>query len=471
MARLFLSVCTVLVVAVLGRADDEGSTTLYPAPLPSPALKFRLLPDLRSQTTGDALPLYKEAVDKFQPLLNEASTRPGGYRIPTWVEKPLPDFPREEVRKTLEPFKDVLELVDKAARRERCLGDAPDGQSKDSNAPLLGQPYYLNELGSILALRARLEIADGNLTAALHTVQTGLAFAKHIGELERLRYGFSGPGIAQLMLRQLDDFVQQPKAPNLYWALTDLPRPLIDERKAVEQERLAMHRRFPGVAAGAADLNAGPLTDEQVQACVQVLLRYYRRPRPLIFELDIRSQLTKRLTDNYEEFKKVLLDQGRPKDKVEAMSYVQVALLAKLAEFDSVMDEQMKWYNEPYSKVADRLEVLDQRLKSAPEAKKLYAAEPMDLHDVHTAKALLERKINILRCLEAVRAYAAGRDGKLPASLDDIKDVPIPIDPVTGKAFVYQVTGDHASLEAPPSAGEGRRYFSDLAYEITIKQR
>jgi hypothetical protein len=272
------------------------------------------------------------------------------------------------------------------------------------------------------------------------------------------------------MLRQIDDFVQQPKAPNLYWALTDLPRPLIDERKAVQAERLALYRRFPGITAAAADLNAGPLTEEHVQACVQELLRYLRRPRPSVFDLQTRSQLTRRLTDYYDDYKKVLLDQGRPKDKVEAMPHVEVALVAKFAEFDLLMDEQMKWFNEPYYKVADRMQPLDRRLREAPEGKILNPVEPMNLNDVHTAKALLERKINILRCLEAVRAYAAGHAGKLPASLDDVKDVPIPIDPATGKAFVYQVTGDHATLEAPPSSAEGRRYFSDLAYEITIKR-
>src|SRR5260370_12542321 len=132
MSRFLLAVCTLLCAAVLAPAkdDDEAVVPLHPAPLPSPALKYHLLPDLRSQTTGDALPLYKEALEKFQPLLNDATTRPGGYRIPIWIEKPLPEFPREEVRKTLEPFKEVLELVDKASRCERCLGEAPDGQSK-----------------------------------------------------------------------------------------------------------------------------------------------------------------------------------------------------------------------------------------------------------------------------------------------------------------------------------------------------
>jgi hypothetical protein len=471
MARSWFAVCTLLVLAALGRAQDDDARMLHPAPLPSPALKYRLLPDLRDQTTGDALPLYKDALAKFQPLISEVNTRRGGNLIPTWVEKSLEDFPREEVRKTLEPFKEVLELLDKAARRERCLGENPEGKSKDGNTPLVGQAYYLNEMGNLLAVRARLQMADGDLAGALHTVQTGLAYAKHIGDLERLRSGFSGPGVAQIMLRQLDDFVQQPKAPNLYWALTDLPRPLIDERNAVEQERLTMRNRFPGVAAAAADLNAGPMKDEDVQACVQQLLRFYRRPRPLIFELDIRSQLSKRLTDNYEASKKMLLDQGRPKQKVEAMSYVQVALLAKFAEFDYFMDEQMKWYNVPYYQIADRLKELDKRLQNTPEAKRLYPAEPMNLRDVPTSRALLERKVNTLRCLEAIRAYAAGHDGKLPASLTDIKDVPIPTDPVTGKAILYRVEGEQATVATPQGASDKLYYFPDLVYEIRIKQR
>ena len=31
--------------------------------------------------------------------------------------------------------------------------------------------------------------------------------------------------------------MQQPKCPNLYWALTDLPSPLVDLRKGVQGEQ------------------------------------------------------------------------------------------------------------------------------------------------------------------------------------------------------------------------------------------
>src|SRR5205807_7462398 len=49
------------------------------------------------------------------------------------------------------------------------------------------------------------------------------------------------------------DFVEQPHAPNVYWALTALPRPLIDERRAQEWEYRMVELQFPELA----DLDRG----------------------------------------------------------------------------------------------------------------------------------------------------------------------------------------------------------------------
>jgi hypothetical protein len=35
--------------------------------------------------------------------------------------------------------------------------------------------------------------------------------------------------------------------------------------------------------------------------------------------------------------------------------------------------------------------------------------------------------------------YAAGHDGQLPKALDEITTVPVPLNPATGKTFVYRV--------------------------------
>ena len=64
------------------------------------------------------------------------------------------------------------------------------------------------------------------------------------------------------------------------------------------------------------------------------------------------------------------------------------------------------------------------------------------------AFARMDRALAAMRCIEALRLYAAAHDGELPATLDDIKEVPIPLNPVTGKPFGYHLEGKTAVLDA-----------------------
>ena len=75
-----------------------------------------------------------------------------------------------------------------------------------------------------------------------------------------------------------------------------------------------------------------------------------------------------------------------------------------------------------------------------------------------------------LRCVEAVRLYAAGHGGKLPPKLADVKEVPVPHDPVTGKPFEYKVSGDRATLFGPSPVGDPRDGGYALTYELTLKR-
>ena len=65
-----------------------------------------------------------------------------------------------------------------------------------------------------------------------------------------------------------------------------------------------------------------------------------------------------------------------------------------------------------------------------------------------SAFARTERQLAAIRCIAALRIYAAAHDGELPATLDEIKEVPIPLNPVTGKAFRYHLEGKTAVLDA-----------------------
>jgi hypothetical protein len=67
---------------------------------------------------------------------------------------------------------------------------------------------------------------------------------------------------------------------------------------------------------------------------------------------------------------------------------------------------------------------------------------------VFGALGRLERRVDALRCVEAIRLYAAAH-GKLPASLKDISEVPIPTDPVSRQPFEYAVRGDRVTFHSP----------------------
>ena len=83
-----------------------------------------------------------------------------------------------------------------------------------TNAVLLN-PSGIPHAANLVALRARLQIANGELNEALHTLQTGLSLARQLGELPKLREASVVDDLSPTILHQLDDFVQQPKAPNL----------------------------------------------------------------------------------------------------------------------------------------------------------------------------------------------------------------------------------------------------------------
>jgi hypothetical protein len=476
MPRFLVAVGAVFVFGAAAHAQDGGllKLTLHPAPLPAPALKYRLLPDLRTQTAGNAVPLYEDAIGKLKPLERDPDERQNWQeRFPQWSEMPVKELPRDEVRKALEPYKDILDLAEKAARRDYCDWDLRARLRKGGLRTLLPEVQFMRTFAILLSVRARLEMADGNLTAAEHTIQTGLALAKQTAEQPTLINYLVGAAIAQIVLRQLDDFVQQPKAPNLYWALTDLPPSLIEQRKPFEGERLWVYGMFPGIGESIADLDAGPITEEQVQSCVKELLN--RGARNVLIDARRKLEISTYVSGHYEASKKVLLDQGRSKEKVDKMPHLQVVLMAEVTDYEEMMDDQIKWTNEPYYKVADRLDKAAKALKEGSKKSIILPEESLGflvpaIGKIFQARVRLQRKLDALRCVEAIRAYAAGHDGKLPASLDDIKDVPIPLDPVTGKAFTYIVNGDKATLAAPAVRRENKTAFDEVAYEITLER-
>jgi hypothetical protein len=501
-----LAGCVALVAAAAGlvRGEPEAPPrplVLSPAAAPSPALRFPLLPPLRERQPGNALPLYRKAGETLlarRPLLND----PGSQRHSRWLEMPLARL-RDEVTQAKEYLKvldEMFEQVEVAARRETCDWGVLEECLKDEPKliPLFDSPQKMREFTFYLQLRARVAVADDRPEDALRDVQTVFAIARHLAQSPIEIHSLVAHALLAVATGMLEPVIQHPKAPNLYWSLTDLPRPFVDLRPVLQGEGLLFYASFPGLTRVAVDRNAGAVPPEKME-------RYGKQIRDMGF-IDPRltkgdkGDLTALISQipgaqkvlfgssetmdflrfgqevqlRHEAAKRALIADGRPREKVEEMPPLQVALLHAGLDQERLLDEVQKWDGFPYWQAKPGLEELWVKLKPSgtllPEAPALRLAsmEVSGLTRIYYTRARAERRIAVLRCVEAVRLYAAAHDGKLPASLAEIREVPIPIDPMTGKAFEYRVEGDLARLSAVFVAPDSPAAVP--SYELTVRR-
>jgi len=216
MKRVFICIIILLLAAV----PVDGLTvelTRHPAKAPESARQYRLLPKAEELTDADAVPLYEKAIQSLPGNLQTEQTS-------QWLKSPLDKLPRRQVQSTLQQFKPTLQLLEQAAKCKQCdwSYEYVDDETQSQNRRGYRTIVFL------LALQVRFQIAQGQYDETLGTVQAGFAMAKHLGEGPTLVHGLIGVGVGVFICRQLEQFVQRPDAPNLYWALRDLPQPFID---------------------------------------------------------------------------------------------------------------------------------------------------------------------------------------------------------------------------------------------------
>lgn len=189
-----------------------------------------------------------------------------------------------------------------------------------------------------------------------------------------------------------------------------------------------------------------------------------------------RTQLGRAILEKHEIAKQALLDSGRPRERVAAMPHLQVALLHSLLEYDAVLDEVLVSNNLPYTEQAERLKRLERDFAESrrrdQKAPVISLAETLLSYVGKLAfnRVRLDRKMALLRTIEAIRFYAAIHDGKLPPDLAAVQEMPIPRDPMTGQEFVYQVNAATATLRAPPPGNERPNAGDTVVYELQIRQ-
>jgi hypothetical protein len=211
-----------------------------------------------------------------------------------------------------------------------------------------------------------------------------------------------------------------------------------------------------------------PLTEEQMDRAIEKLREMLKLMEPASPRIeDVRGWLRTRANDaDYVKLmRKRLVEYGLPAGSVNKMPPMQLVLLDEKREYEVRRDEVLKWLTRPYWQAEAALLDRKQMVKEG-ETLLFEGLFPSSLK-VRRAQARIDQRIALLRCVEAVRLYAADNNGKVPAKLADLT-VPVPIDPMTGKPFVYKADGQTATIQATPPRGEEKNAAYNVRYEVTV---
>ena len=452
------------VVAAFAHACLAGQTsatsemvirlTVRPMPAPKPALRYQLLPALKDMSPGNPIQSYMKCMMEQKNFLFDAEAFQNRAKL---LSMPLKELPVQELE---DDGRFALKQADWAARL-----DAPDWQillklKADGIGVLLPEVQQLRGLSRAVHVRFRAEIAQCRFDDAIRTANTLFAISRHLGEHPTLIGELVGMAIASVAISGLEEMLEQPGCPNLFWALTTLPCPLISLDKGMEGERVMHQWVFR-------DLNDGaPMSKDQLDKFVADTDKNLDLGDGELRRPGVRAWLNARSKDEamINAARRRLVEYGLFEERVRRFPADQVILLDEKRELEVRFDDDIKTLKLPFWQV----EALTAPIKSkSPPA--LFADELVPaLRSVRLAQTRVDQRIALLRHIEALRLHAAEHNGALPAKLSDVS-VPLPVDPVTGKPFRYEVTGNAAHLRGSAPAGQEKVPPFNIHYVVTLQ--
>jgi hypothetical protein len=294
-----------------------------------------------------------------------------------------------------------------------------------------------------------------------------MSFSRHVGDGPFFINALIGNASARFILDQVDDLISQPGAPSLYWSLTALPRPLLGIRKSMAQEYKLCERLLPEMT----ELDQ-PRSDAEWAAR---LARFHARIIKIRAGYTVRDKTHPapggegEFRNDLADFKVWVLPKAKAylearQDKVNSRSDGEMILRYFGGSYRDLYDDMYKAGYLPFFEAEPIYDRGQKQLISAKKGPLRFFVEMIaNVQALHLSDARLDRKVAMLRVVEALRLHA-GATGRLPDSLDQVKVVPIPTDPYTGKPFRYEATGESAELasEIPGVFGQ--------TYRITLRK-
>jgi hypothetical protein len=460
--------------AVLGKdaakAESEIKTVkivLHPMSESQPAQKYKLLPPFIDLKPGNAAVFYNKVPTEASSFFGDEKL---WDNIDAWTEAPLSELKKKEIQTVINGWTWQIRDLKRAAHCEYCDWQLPIREFGYETP--LPEVQQTRSYARLLAVTARFQIANGQYNEAIQAMRSGYALGRHVSNGPTFIHNLVGCAIVNIISEQVQELIQQPEAPNLYWALTDLPRPIIDFRSGVDGEYAIFYLSFPDLQ----NLETKELAPEQWPVLLNQTMRKINRIGSGSSPPELGSAFsTALLIEKYPLAKAFLIERGWAAVKVEDMPVCQVVLIAGLRQYEEIQDELFKWMYLPYPDAIAGMKKSDVKMRdifrSGQEILPLASLLLPAISAAKAAEARTEREIAVLRIFEALRLYTAAHEGQLPEKLSDITEVPIPMDPIHGTPFIYHYLMDNTViLEAPRASGLNPEAYW-LRYEIHLESK
>jgi hypothetical protein len=476
-ALLSLAILT-LVTAGLP-ADEPGpiELVLRPRAIETPPLKYRLFPPEAELKPGNAATILLRLPWDQMPWMTEIYPK-----LHEWAARPL-DAPEWENFNSGGVLPDVFfSEMRRAAFRREASWEYPLHEAPSPYLIRLPDVQVLRGfLISGLSARIRYHLSRGELDQAREGILVGLGNGRHLAQTPFLITQLVARQIHWTMLDRAGELISQPGSPNLYWALSTLPDTLLQLDRAASLEGDLFAMTFPAVY----DLDRPRDAAEWSRMAAQLVaflqsIGEIPPQEPPREDLSVVEQFLKRLKPAEKSHLAKVVRTARaelpqlldiPAERVTAMSDDEAAVrwyaslrLTRDQQFAAVLSLPP---GEAWPQLKQlQADITDMQAKTG--TKGYDFLEPVS---IYSSLWSLQRKINALRIIEAVRHHLATHDGRLPRTLDEMQAVPVPRDPLTGQPFEWSVDGATATLKAPPLPADVVEPDSALAKSHALEYR
>ena len=449
--------------------------TVTPAKQARPAFKYRLSVEPHKTIPGNAITHYLRSLGENS--LNgpwKAVQDQFGMDVFDWISldtKPE-DIPLDKL-KTAASFFDSY--VDNHLRRATLCRDAEWGLAEErllgseSIEFLLPSVQQTRSMARALMLRNRLAVIDRRFDDSIEHLRMTYQLAQNVSKMKFLVSNLVGIAEVGLANDGMIDLIAAPDSPNMYWALAELPQPIISIRESIRLESSFGQRYF----AELLDVESAGYSNEKWAQSLSDVIAGLKSLTNYGYQLSNKESVTVLPNEllsvaagllGYSAAKQRLVDSGMTPSSVEEMAVAQVLLIDASRDYRAIMDDAEKAYYVPFHRSQSLTGSYREELRSQPTrlGAIIVSAFSPAMGQVRQAEVRVQAQINVLMAIESIRNHIA-TTGKLPASLDDLQ-LPVRNDPFTGKPLEYQLDGDTAVLEIAHTFGS----TYTQKYEISI---